>query len=102
MQRVCRMSSAGHHLCWTLSRVTTMRQATSGVTVVMTLLMAGCGGFHIGETASAGQRDLQTAVQRALQERNRPAYVTRDREGTRLWKLTRTFYGRRAFAPAWI
>jgi L,D-transpeptidase YcbB len=96
------MSSAGHRLCWTQLRVTTMRQATSGVTLVLALFTAGCGGFHLGETASPGQRDLQAAVQHVLQEKNRPSYVTRDREGTRLWKLTRTFYGRREFAPAWI
>lgn len=79
-----------------------MRQVTSRVTVVVTLLMAGCGRFHIGDTASPGQPDLDTAVRQVLQENSRPAYVTRDREGIRLWKLTRAFYGRREFAPAWI
>ena len=64
--------------------------------------MAGCGRFHIGDTASPGQPDLDTAVRQVLQETSRPAYVTRDREGIRLWKLTRAFYGRREFAPAWI
>ena len=70
--------------------------------MVMALLMAGCGRFNIGDRTSPVRRDLQAAVQQVLHESNRPAYVTRDREGTRLWKLTRTFYRRREFAPAWI
>ena len=79
-----------------------MRQLASGVLLLITLLAAGCGRLPLGDTASSGQRDLQTAVQQVLEESQRPSYVTRDREGTRLWKLTRTFYGRRHSAPAWI
>src|SRR5436305_1735711 len=30
-----------------------------------------------------------------------PVYVARDREGTRLWSLTREFYQKRDNAPAW-
>jgi murein L,D-transpeptidase YcbB/YkuD len=37
-----------------------------------------------------------------VQNATRPEYVTRDRDGARLWKLTRTFYQHRDFAPAWI
>jgi murein L,D-transpeptidase YcbB/YkuD len=31
-----------------------------------------------------------------------PPYVSRDREGTRLWDLTRQFYQKRGNVPAWI
>jgi len=37
-----------------------------------------------------------------VQNTTRPEYVTRDRDGARLWKLTRAFYQHRDFAPAWI
>ncbi len=42
------------------------------------------------------------ALQEILQSSETPAYVTRDEEGARLWKQTRTFYEKRQFAPAWI
>jgi L,D-transpeptidase YcbB len=82
-----------------------MRRVISGVTILTTILVAACGRFHIGgdRDGSAGShRDLQTAVQQAVQHSSRPDYVTPDREGARLWKLTRTFYERREFAVAWI
>ncbi len=41
-------------------------------------------------------------MQETVQHTTRPDYVTRDRDGARLWKLTRAFYQRRDFAPAWI
>ncbi len=96
------MSSPGHQLCSTWTWVTTMRQLTSGAIVVTTLLIAGCGRFPMGEAPPPGQRELQSALQQVLHQSTRPGYVTRDREGTRLWKLTRAFYGRRDFTPAWI
>ncbi len=42
------------------------------------------------------------ALQGVVQSAEPPAYVTRDAEGIRLWKQTRTFYEKRQFAPAWI
>ncbi len=52
---------------------------------------------HIDATAEANG-----ALQEILQSSETPAYVTRDEEGARLWKQTRTFYEKRQFAPAWI
>ena len=31
-----------------------------------------------------------------------PVFVSRDREGERLWSLTKQFYQKRGDAPAWI
>jgi murein L,D-transpeptidase YcbB/YkuD len=38
----------------------------------------------------------------ALADASRPPFVTADKEGARLWKLTREFYERRNFSFAWI
>ena len=46
--------------------------------------------------------ELQTDIQQIVQTGNSPDYVTRDADGTRLWKLTRAFYEKRGFDPAWI
>jgi murein L,D-transpeptidase YcbB/YkuD len=64
--------------------------------VLVSLLVAlGCG---------RAEKDAQVtaALQGALRSDGRPQYVTKDAEGTRLWKLTREFYEAREFAPAWI
>ena len=69
------------------------------------LSAAACGRMHIGGDSDAAPKQLgalETGVQQLVQAPNAPDYVTRDTEGTRLWKLTRTFYERRNFAPAWI
>lgn len=62
--------------------------------------------MHIGGDGSDGGPQtygaLETGVQHLVQGATIPDYVTRDNEGTRLWKLTRTFYERRNFVPAWI
>lgn len=59
------------------------------------VLAAGCGGGR--EPA-----EVVSALRDTLAAKERPAYVTRDAEGRRLWKLTRAFYERRDFEPAWI
>ena len=70
------------------------------------LLSAACGGVHIGGDVSDDAPQhlgaLETGVQQLVESALIPDYMTRDDEGTRLWKLTRTFYERREFAPAWI
>src|SRR5215208_5554270 len=63
-------------------------------------LAGACGRLRVG-TADKG-REMDEALRRTLQSTQRPAYVSRDSEGTRLWRQTRTFYDRRKFAPAWI
>lgn len=69
------------------------------------LSAAACGRMHIGGDSDGAPKRLgalETGVQQLVQATTVPDYVARDAEGTRLWKLTRTFYERRHFAPAWI
>jgi murein L,D-transpeptidase YcbB/YkuD len=46
--------------------------------------------------------ELQTDIQQILESGNPPSFVTRDADGTRVWKQTRAFYEKRSFEPAWI
>jgi murein L,D-transpeptidase YcbB/YkuD len=43
----------------------------------------------------------ESALESVLEASEPPAYVTRDAEGSALWKQTRAFYEKRAFAPVW-
>ena len=52
--------------------------------------------------ASETSRPADRALREALESDRQPAYVTSDDEGSRLFKLTRTFYEKRQFAPAWL
>src|SRR4051794_9796857 len=45
---------------------------------------------------------FDASLRQVLQSARHPAFVTHDKEGTRLWQQTRTFYEKRQFAPAWI
>ena len=70
-------------------------------------LVSGCGRVNADaekNTAGThrGSSDLQTDIQQIVRNGGAPDYVTRDAEGTRLWKQTRTFYETRNFEPAWI
>ena len=59
-------------------------------------LVAGCN-------RGAEEREkLQASLKSVLAAPARPAYVTSDAEGRKLWKLTQQFYERREYAPAWI
>jgi murein L,D-transpeptidase YcbB/YkuD len=60
----------------------------------------GCGRLRVDRTDAPSP--VETALRTELGSSKRPAYVTSDKEGARLWKLTRAFYARRAYAPAWI
>lgn len=60
------------------------------------LLAAGCGA------SEKKGREMDSALRALLDEAKRPAFVTADAEGTKLWKQTREFYKKREFAPAWI
>src|SRR5262245_28288162 len=62
------------------------------------LVLAACGRH----SADDRQPALESRIRQIVHDTTRPPYVTRDRDGSRLWKLTRTFYERREFAPAWI
>jgi L,D-transpeptidase YcbB len=65
-----------------------------------TIAATGCGKLRL----DAGDRDskVRESLRTELGSKSRPAYVTADAEGTRLWKLTRAFYERRDHSPAWI
>ena len=68
----------------------------AGVAAVAMMLVAGCN-------SGAGKREqVDAALRKSLAASSRPTFVTADREGRRLWKLTQQFYERRDYAPAWI
>ena len=60
------------------------------------LLAAACGG------GADARREVQDDLRRTLAAETRPAYVTADAEGRKLWKLTRQFYERRQHQLAWM
>lgn len=72
-------------------------------------LAAGCGRVNAvssGKPETVGTagktNELQTAIQQTVQGGALPDFVTRDADGTRVWKQTRAFYEKRNFEPAWI
>ena len=70
---------------------------------LVALLACAVLGAACSRTASQEKEAaVGEALRAALQGSGRPAYVTRDAEGTRLWKQTREFYAAREFKPAWI
>jgi L,D-transpeptidase YcbB len=85
-----------------------MRRLSSGVAILLLMMAAACGRMHVDGDTSDGKEsarpsgEIEIALQQVVAGKSRPDYVTPDGEGTRLWKLTRTFYTRRQFAPAWI
>jgi murein L,D-transpeptidase YcbB/YkuD len=69
------------------------------VLVLSIAVSPACAGLRLGQAgADAGQADLE----KLLATKGRPDFVTADREGTRLWKLTRDFYSRRGNEMAWV
>jgi murein L,D-transpeptidase YcbB/YkuD len=58
-----------------------------------------CAGLRLGQ---AGDDAGQAHLEKLLATKGRPDFVTADREGTRLWKLTRDFYARHENGMAWI
>ncbi len=59
-----------------------------------------CGRIHLGDNDKAPAIDA--SLRRTLHSRSRPPFVTADREGAQLWKLTQGFYRKRNFQPAWV
>lgn len=59
-----------------------------------------CGRIQLGDSGKA--RAVDAALRRTVQAPSRPAFITNDREGAQLWKLTQAFYRKRNFQPAWI
>jgi L,D-transpeptidase YcbB len=87
-----------------------MRRLSLFVGMLVMTLSTGWGPpLRLGAADSATEpihidaiQQVDGALQGVLQSAEPPAYVTRDDEGARLWKQTRTFYEKRQFAPAWI
>ena len=68
------------------------------VCLAAVIFTAGCD-----RSLEEQQRRAQIeALRSSLEGSRRPAFVTRDAEGARLWKITRHFYKSRNYAPAWI
>ena len=79
-----------------------MRHKTTWIVTwlaITVLAAAACGRLHFGADTT---REVNAALRNTLRTSARPSFVTSDAEGTRLWKLTRRFYERRQYAPAWI
>ena len=67
----------------------------STTAVILAAALTGACGRDVSQEMDEGLRAV-------VASKARPAFVTADREGTRLWGLTRRFYEARDFAPAWI
>lgn len=80
-----------------------MRIRAGMIALALTATVAtGCGALQPGRRADKKSQQMDAALRQTLQSSARPTFVTADDEGARLWKLTRQFYERRQFAPAWI
>jgi murein L,D-transpeptidase YcbB/YkuD len=68
--------------------------------VALLASLIGCGRLQLGDKNKG--KDMDLALRRMVQSSARPSFVTKDQEGAELWRLTRQFYEKREFAPAWI
>jgi murein L,D-transpeptidase YcbB/YkuD len=78
------------------------RHAIIGPAILFVASLTACGVLP-GTVRKPSVQDAQRkAVEEALGRRVAPVFVSRDREGARLWDLTREFYRQREFELAWI
>jgi len=76
--------------------------------LMLGLFVVGCDRFEPsiplgkGTTAASGRATSDGPVMRVLQAHEPPEFVGRDRDGLRLWDLTKQFYQKRGGALAWI
>lgn len=77
-----------------------MRLRISALLLTASMGMAACGVLQVGGPDK--REAMNAALRQALSTTAPPSYVTSDSEGARLWKLTRQFYEKREYAPAWI
>jgi murein L,D-transpeptidase YcbB/YkuD len=87
-----------------------MQKVVSTAAIVIAgMLAAACGrpadrqtgkDGIVGTSGRAAGGSMSVAP--ALEGAEPPVFVSRDREGQRLWSLTRQFYQKRGGAPAWI
>jgi murein L,D-transpeptidase YcbB/YkuD len=68
------------------------------------LLCAACGRLPDVKRQAQAPRDaaVRQALQSFLNAKQPPVFVTRDREGARLWGLAKQFYQKRDYQTAWI
>jgi L,D-transpeptidase YcbB len=80
------------------------RTSTPVAILIGSIALTSCGRMRLDghDSADGLQSTLESRIRQVVRSPTRPRYVTPDRDGTNLWKLTRTFYERRQFAPAWI
>ncbi|MEO5896875.1 MAG: L,D-transpeptidase family protein [Vicinamibacterales bacterium] len=76
-----------------------MRIRLTIVGAALLVTVGACGKIQLG--GADKNRDTEIALRAALDGKT-PDYATKDPEGPRLWKQTRTFYERRKFQSAWI
>ena len=80
-----------------------MTRQTALMLTLSAALLAGCGDRERrGEEGAVGTSGRASATVSAAFDGNAPAFVGRDAEGTRVWKLTRQFYQKRGDTLAWI
>ena len=81
------VQSAGYYL---------MQRFTIGRVVILSAVLVAptsCG--RLSDSASTDvARGYDAPLRQALQSARQPPFVTNDREGARLWKQTRAFYGK--------
>jgi L,D-transpeptidase YcbB len=72
--------------------------------LIGSIALTSCGRMRLDghDSADGLQSTLESRIRQVVRSPTRPRYITPDRDGTNLWKLTRTFYERHQFAPAWI
>lgn len=82
----------------TASVATNFRRTALLCAAVASFAAPGCSGAR----AAKEEAEVNAALRAALSTTSRPAFVTADKEGARLWTQTREFYEARQYAPAWI
>ena len=68
----------------------------------LVLVIVGMAGLTLGCASAQTRDEVNTRLEKTLTASARPAYVTKDAEGKKLWALTKQFYERRGYEPAWL
>ena len=67
------------------------------IALIATLAAASCARLRLGAPESHEAAQIRIHL-----DARRPDYVRHDREGTRLWTMTREIYREREYAPLWL
>lgn len=68
----------------------------------LVLVIVGTAGLALGCASAQTRDEVNTRLEKTLTASARPAYVTKDAEGKKLWALTKQFYEGRGYEPAWL